>query len=339
VTVYVLGAGASVHAGYPLASELSCEIEKWACSVYKRVSWADPDICGCFATLRAAFHDEVGNFEVILTRLQQYRRDPVAGEVLHEHPGISGVLTAGLVGLFRERQQSDPRPDLYEWLAARVRPGDTIITFNYDCAIERALKHAELWEVGDGYGFLIGEGLTPASAVKVLKLHGSVNWFGLMFGGSRGAGQDESAFGPRPVVLFDADMRYLGYSSLRDPRWRNLAPALPAMIFGFDKQFYWDTNRGREWQDFWDDIWEQARRELSRATEVIVVGYGFAVQDGRARELILGGANRDARITVCCHEQTEFIKREFHSQGYGRVVSPPVPTFEGWLALPPVECD
>ena len=71
---------------------------------------------------------------------------------------------------------------LREFVRKHVKANDVIITFNYDCLIERVLHEAGLWTVLDGYGFprvlksSKGGPPEPPSSVKVLKLHGSLGW-------------------------------------------------------------------------------------------------------------------------------------------------------------------
>jgi hypothetical protein len=79
--------------------------------------------------------------------------------------------------------------------------GDVVLTFNYDVLLERELRQARKWEIGDGYGFEVCTGL-PASPVMLLKLHGSTTWSGLMFEGKsvmHGQGPLQS-LGKRPVI-------------------------------------------------------------------------------------------------------------------------------------------
>jgi hypothetical protein len=117
--------------------------------------------------------------------------------------------------------RSAPSP-LYDRLARVLRPGDAVITFNYDLGVERALRATGLWNVKSGYGFSIEDGETP-SPVEVLKLHGSTNWRALLFGGMTGffAG-DGNSLGSRPVLCFRPDLDYLGYPDFIDPRCRRL---------------------------------------------------------------------------------------------------------------------
>ena len=72
-----------------------------------------------------------------------------------------------------------------------LRPGDTILTFNYDLVIEESFSSASLWNPRDGYGTHL-PGITkdwsrkwlqqrkdtkpPKSTLLLLKLHGSLGW-------------------------------------------------------------------------------------------------------------------------------------------------------------------
>ncbi len=60
---------------------------------------------------------------------------------------------------------------------------DTIITFNYDLLLEKYLFQNDMWFPKDGYGFtpaylpnINGKYLNRVSEIKLLKLHGSLNW-------------------------------------------------------------------------------------------------------------------------------------------------------------------
>ncbi|NQT25325.1 SIR2 family protein [candidate division KSB1 bacterium] len=64
-----------------------------------------------------------------------------------------------------------------------LRPGDIIITFNYDILIEQALWNEQLWSPIDGYQLgIIDDYLelkdesSYKSKISIIKLHGSINW-------------------------------------------------------------------------------------------------------------------------------------------------------------------
>ena len=59
-----------------------------------------------------------------------------------------------------------------------VRPGDIILTFNWDVLHEVILWRQRLWSYRDGYGFECGDQGRGerSSGTLMLKSHGSVNW-------------------------------------------------------------------------------------------------------------------------------------------------------------------
>jgi hypothetical protein len=59
-----------------------------------------------------------------------------------------------------------------------LKPGDTIISFNYDLIMDCSLKQIGLWHESSGYGLSERQDKTsPKSAIMLLKPHGSLNWF------------------------------------------------------------------------------------------------------------------------------------------------------------------
>lgn len=108
------------------------------------------------------------------------------------HLGLSGsdtwsnegnrtqVVVKALIGaiLVERTPPTDRLPDLYYSFARELRPGDYVITFNYDNLLERALDH-----VGRAYRLCHqgererGNRAIEEDDVVVLKLHGSVDWF------------------------------------------------------------------------------------------------------------------------------------------------------------------
>jgi hypothetical protein len=73
-------------------------------------------------------------------------------------------------------------------LASALESGDSVISFNYDCVMDRALKSngGRRWDPESGYGFPVangadhwkdwGGGPDAREPIKLLKLHGSLNW-------------------------------------------------------------------------------------------------------------------------------------------------------------------
>ena len=82
--------------------------------------------------------------------------------------------------------QNGPACPVYTRFAARLEPTDVVITFNWDCLLDRVLWETSSWNPADGYclkfrGFF-DDGWRDActnpdaSSLRLLKLHGSTNW-------------------------------------------------------------------------------------------------------------------------------------------------------------------
>jgi len=124
-----------------------------------------------------------GDIESILTDLDDCPEDSPA-ENLGSRGNVRGAVRFFIPAVFKSLREKPSA--LYECLTAEhVQADDVVLTFNYDLALERELRKRSLWEINDGYGFSLGHE-APRSGVKILKLHGSANWWGPLFGGMTG---------------------------------------------------------------------------------------------------------------------------------------------------------
>jgi hypothetical protein len=332
MVVFVLGAGASLHAGYPLTAHLGNQLLLWG---------RKNDAFMWQGYLEMVFEQYGGleDLERILTEL--YER-PVGSRATALSKMQCGNTIGGLkvaIPEFFHTVRGNPigGRDLYRELARRkIRDGDRILTFNYDLACERALKTEGAWEIGDGYGFSPGVGATPPSQTKIFKLHGSVNWMGLLFGGNMGFSQASNVYGPRPCLFAERDFTYLGYSKdVRDPLCAGISRtgADPALILPtLHKDFFHQTTFGREWEPFWNYIWEQAKQSLRSAEKIVIIGYSMPKADERARELLLSHSNLDAEILVFSGSRTGAICEDFRQSGFQTVNSFGAGYFEDFLS-------
>jgi hypothetical protein len=331
MNTYILGAGASRHAGYPL----TCELGKFLCE------WAIKTESPWSGFIQEAFelYEGLENLERVLTDLYERPDGSPAAKLSRMHCGhMIGAFNFAIPELFYLlRQQAPISTDLYDTLARqKVRPGDTVVTFNYDLAYERALRNAGLWEVSNGYGFDLGIEPIPPSKVKILKLHGSTNWLGILFGGNLGFAQVSSGvYDHRPAVFGGRDFSFLGYGEdLRDPLTANITRTggNPALILPtLHKNFFHQTTFGREWEPFWDYIWSQAAEALRGSEKIVIIGYSMPVADGRARDLILKSANRSAEVRIFSGSGSDSICRAFRDCGYPNVTSAGNGYFEDFL--------
>jgi hypothetical protein len=327
---YVLGAGASLHAGYPLMSGMLAKLLEWM-RTRENASFRDSAewVTGNF--------EAVTNIEDLFGLFQTVIQD-FAGGTLEERALRSNVanfqrpsLVQALCEWFAEISGSTATA--YRWFASNiVAPGDCIITFNYDVSLDHELRAAGKWEVGDGYGFEM-DGLPADSLTTLLKLHGSTNWLAILFGGiTSGLFQFQgSSLGARPVIG-PADLGFLNYTGLHDPLFTRSSAAVSPMILPTrSKQFFFDTSFGREWETFWHALWERANQSLSRSEEVFVLGYSLAPADERACELLFTSPRRDARIEISSGGDTESIVKRFRDHGYPDAVNAEYTRFEDWV--------
>jgi hypothetical protein len=243
--VFVLGAGASYHAGYPLAAEMGKRLAAWIGTL---PSGHDYHV---YLGQIAEAYGGLDDFEAVLADLMTC---PPGSPALALPPAFLPPLLTNLKEAIRDYFDSirSGSPILYDKLAEIIRPGDSVITFNYDLAVEHALHTAGLWYIETGYGFPIDD--RKPSPVEVLKLHGSTNWRALLFGGrARGSFHANGiSLGDRPVLFFRPDLEYLGYHGFVDPLCAHLdqrTRACPAMILpAVPKRFCFETSFGEEWK-------------------------------------------------------------------------------------------
>ncbi len=312
--VFILGAGASFHAGYPLAASMGEKLAIW-------VETLAPDhpFRNLIQQLKDRYGD-LGNFEAVLENLMvssSEKTDEVRLDFESCKPYLLSELQEALRTYFDVIRLSPT--SLYDQLAEEVQAGDVIITFNYDMGIEHSLRQAGKWLINDGYGFSM-EDCSEHSPVKIFKLHGSTNWRALQFRGKGTGGiiRQGDSLGNRPVLFFRSDLKYLLYDNYEDPLCRGITEAASVALMilpALPKRFYFDTSFGRELESFWQQLWDEAGTALSCASEIIVIGYSLPIADVAARKLILAGSNPKATICICCGSSSSMIAKEFRDHG------------------------
>jgi hypothetical protein len=323
-TTFILGAGASLHAGYPFVKSMGADLLEWMRVPRETVYF---DFAASADFLEERFGD---NIEDLFNGVQ--------AEIDQREPGYSLYATIykpcvieAMRQWFADIHRNHPASAYERFAAEIVKPGDTVVTFNYDVALDSALRRSGKWCVGDGYGFK-AKGLPQGSAVKILKLHGSINWLAILFGGMTGsfAMPREGAFGSRPAFGTD-DLNDLGYPDLIDPRLSRTSSAVQPLIVPTNhKQFFFQTNLGREWEGLWKRLWSRARRAVQKSERVVVSGYGMYPIDRRGRNLLLRG-RVEGEIEVCCGGDSARIVEEL--QGHGRRAHQAEQTFfEDWVS-------
>jgi len=142
---------------------------------------------------------------------------------------------------------------------ALVGAPDAIITFNYDIVLERMNLNGEM----DNFGLhTVRHPYDPryeGPKVPIYKLHGSANWIQ--------KGDDRDTFGTVGRL-----------SALMAPEMKGFRPLIAAP--GATKKLMC--------KGAFEQIWDDAKRELMLADVVVFIGYRFPPSDSHARSEILG---------------------------------------------------
>jgi len=295
--VFIFGAGASLHAGYPLTRDLGPKLLEWGAQKPETNGyWIEPDL-----------PDRLPSILTDIERAMQELENLTAPQ--------RGTIAQGIRNVLCDYFDSiRVGPALYYEAFGRevVRSSDVILTFNYDVSFEREMRRAGMWDVNDGYDFRIGISESK-SATRILKLHGSTSWIDKMPSGS-GAVGPEGMHGVRPV-LFLPEFTFLEYDdSVRDP-WLPPNATVPtdrsgSMILPTPNKTF------NVRPEFWKHLWGQAARALSFAEEIAIVGYSFPVVDERAWCLIEKNVGREIPISISSGSTTEKIELGLRDLGF-----------------------
>lgn len=329
-TVYIMGAGASKHVGYPLIFDMGKQWLDWM------AAYPDGRFQGSVDLLRECFGNEP-NVEEVITAIESLIDSLENSEVLEDRlqrtllGNTRGQLSTGLREWFRELHLR-PATAYAQCADEVIHPEDVVITFNYDDSLERELRRRGLWDVSQGYGFPLGR-IEQPSPVLVLKLHGSINWLALIFGGvisGPTAIGSNLSIGQHPVI-HKADLEFLGYTDFSGHVYPG-GGAFPSLILpGRKKEFFHRTSFGKEWKPFFDHLWSQARKALEEAGRIVVCGYGMLPADEQACDMILRNSNREAKVEIVCGSRGKRIADDFRNAGFKDVCFDPVGYFEEWV--------
>jgi hypothetical protein len=73
-------------------------------------------------------------------------------------------------------------------------------------------------------------------------------------------------------VFVEPDTRFLGYGDQTDPRTPKKFGFLQPLILPTErKKFYFETNLGPQWKDFWDVLWKELQKTCIAAKELCCV--------------------------------------------------------------------
>jgi hypothetical protein len=135
-----------------------------------------------------------------------------------------------------------------------LRPGDAVITFNWDLLIEEAL-----YDMGTDWEYGLQE-----KAISILKPHGSLDWY------------HRAELSIKPELFFPLNRRFrkiVVFRSFRAPRVED--PAVPVILPPV-------VNKKIEYKEL-QSIWRDAWLALRHAAEIYILGYSLPAEDLNAR--------------------------------------------------------
>ena len=172
--------------------------------------------------------------------------------------------------------------------------GDTIVSFNYDLVLDRALFKKRIWKPKDGYGATfqrfpnISNDDNNESQILLLKLHGSLNW-------------ENGTEGSTVLSWFDDKRKpyFDGYAEVKPPpfdyqgkytgRW-----ILPSYIKPLNSELF-------------ISLWKKAHDALTNAEQVVVIGYSLPDADSTSRLLMASTRIDKKGMIVVDHNCNEVI--------------------------------
>ena len=168
----ILGAGFSRPAGLPLGDEL-LELTR------KRIGLHSSALEDEIEQWRQIYPEEEISLEKVLaySHRKHYLGLQGANE-WHSHGSVAIVQARRAIQEILTEAMPERIPDVYRHFASRLTSHDTIITFNYDTLLEKALD-----AIGKPYSLApewwLAEPLTEDGLryVNLLKVHGSVDWY------------------------------------------------------------------------------------------------------------------------------------------------------------------
>jgi len=295
-TVYVFGAGASRACGSrtPTIKEIFARAQETGGRSEELREEISEQIFQKFGITADALLRGDPDFEKVFTLVVSDREMAEAGGSVEEQSQIATTEIA-LESLIYELlitvtwDEITGAGGLYDRLVRSLDEGDLLISFNYDLQLDSALERSNLWSPVDGYGVDFfryqdskGKQLRPTRARyskwRLLKLHGSLNWFLMngLYGHPAGMGW-KSEFSPE----------HKGREVLVDIKSRSQVSPLGILDTDYvdgANHFHLNVNiippsLRKELSPRFADLWHQAQKAIGSADRIAVIGYSLPPTD------------------------------------------------------------
>ena len=338
--IVLLGAGASIEAGFPPAAGLSMHIDatrqkleslKVTRSVIERI---DDDI----HWLREV-QENLTNLSQQLSGLDPKNIEDIFRIWGHDiqssspPPDAPGALIRGyqyprLVRMMAIALAYSPRfpslrefdeSNVYSWLVSKITrtsggkssPAPVVITTNYDLILEFAVANnpnvdlSYTYTKRSGLQHLFGREMIARCTLRYLKLHGSVNWWGPK------RGSKVSLDSVRSMV--ESESPLASVAERYDDAGRDIEMVPPAIL----KDIIYQSN--------WNEVWEQAYATFCRCRKLTIVVYSFSPGDILVQQMATLGLARSPflkSITVIdpnADAVIAILKSYFHDKFISRI--------------------
>ena len=273
-TTFVLGAGFSVAAGFPLVRVLRERVIEFL-DRKRGEPWT---LC-----LEPEFHGYTrGEFQTGLTRVDpggrlgfeelliELSRQLAESERGDPCAATDRLLRKGCASLLWSIQDSDGLVlPCYKNFATRLRDsgGSAVITFNWDVLVEKALS-----EIDARWSYDLS-----ARDVSVIKPHGSINWNGYRREELQPYYQGWQQLGDGSQLCYDRNKPFA------DPFPQDVNADLRYVIYPGDPEL-----PNEDIDVAW--LWKRAADAIKRSASIVFIGYSLPEYDSYAREFLLENA-------------------------------------------------
>ncbi|MDE3179945.1 MAG: hypothetical protein KGM47_09845 [Acidobacteriota bacterium] len=301
--VIILGAGASAFAEYPLARDVLDFVQR-------RCQRADPttkttagELIRKLRVWGGILRNQIGegwDLETFLSVLELTASSDKPGKQKRWTETDRWKLARAITYAFEDHQvrlkpvilqaswsEGHEIKDVATRWANWIELGDTIISFNWDVLHEVIPWRAAKWSYLDGYGFRCPNASSgiEASAVRILKLHGSVNWV-----------QEDEMQAPSLAFVdeffpekYPRTNYYPPISPLRDNAMVSMLDSGRKLIL---PTYFKDIPKNRALLN----VWCAAQEALRTAKEIWVVGFSLNPADHPARFLLATELTRNTQV-------------------------------------------
>ena len=305
--VYILGSGFSASFGFPTQANLFSKLM----AARERSGETDKaKIVDALQFLYPHFNKEspvYPPFEEFLSLVEIIRdfKEGFSREQLQEAKNAPLRLLTDLFSQLAEQSIVSENAALLHEFVQMPSSGDVIITFNWDCLLERAYSQLERTPSLRGR---IDDG------VAILKLHGSLSWGRTP--SEKGQSKPNSATWltrDHEDIFVVKDHKYGDFWDLM-----NEGPLIIPPIM---------TKRPFEYPSL-ERIWYEALCSLMEAKQVFIIGYSLPLEDFHARTLLLSGISHLNSKILLIDPNPAVAGRYFS------LISPRVEYFQGYFSEP-----